>query len=205
MRKRKSSVDGHVPFGCRGAVLLCVMLVLSLCAPDRILAGEMDSPSADSSDPVLERYVGFFEEVYQSFADNYYKIPSRESFDAFLESFRSQIYSQLLQENKSNDYVRWRSAALMVERLRDPEDVFSAFYPPKPAKEYEGTALAMTIEVEDRMELGVQTRAIPEGRVVTFVEPRSDAYEKGLRENDLIARIDEKICKASRMKRWRPC
>jgi C-terminal peptidase prc len=150
-------------------------------------AVKKNKPSAD-----YRKYTDFFEEVYKSFSENYYKPVSRESFDAFLWVFQSKIYSQLLRENKSDDFVRWRSAALLVERLRDPEDIFSAFYPPKPAKKYEGEALAKTVEIEERMELGIRTRPVPQGHVVDFVEPRSGAYEKGLRDNDLIARIDEK-------------
>jgi C-terminal processing protease CtpA/Prc len=170
-------------------LVLTGLFLLLIFVPGGLSAGE-STDDGGAEDGFME-YRSFFEEVYESFAENYYKVPSREIFESFVASFQQNILPQLVSERKSNDYVRWRGAAYLVERLRDQEDVFSAFYPPKPAKEYEGTALAKTIVIDERMELGVRTTAIPEGRLVEFVEPRSDAYEKGLRENDLIARIHE--------------
>lgn len=139
---------------------------------------------------VYQEYVSFLETVFEKMQTHYYKPIKRERFELFLEQFRSKIYQQLDVKSKSVDYIRWRSAALMIEKLKDSEDVFSGFYPPKPAKEYEGDALAKTIEVEERIDLGIRLERTPKGYVVDFLEPRSDAYEKGLRQSDLVKKID---------------
>ena len=86
---------------------------------------------------------------------------------------------------KSDNFIRWRSSALLIEALRDPEDVFSAFYPPKPAKEYEQTALGK------RIDLGVKGEKSGVAYIINHVEPRSDAYAKGLREDDWVLAIGE--------------
>lgn len=153
---------------------------------------KQSAPPAVAEDEAYTAYVDFFKEVFQVVQENYYKPVPPEALDRFIEKFRTKIYSQLKDTGKTADYVRWRSAALLIDSIKDPEDVFSAFYPPEPAKEYEGSALAKTVEIEERMELGVSVKKIPQGFMVDFIEPRSDAYEKGLRENDLLMRIDGK-------------
>ena len=153
-----------------------VMLCLSLCLVYSAVAEE---------DAMYQEYLDFFEEVFQTFQENYYKDINRADFDRFIAKFDEQIYPQLKTEGKSVDFVRWRSASFMVDHLKDQEDVFSAFYPPKPAKEYHQTSLGK------RIDLGIEGEKLPLGYRVTFIEPRSDAYKKGLRENDLLVRINE--------------
>lgn len=131
-----------------------------------------------------QAYIDFFEEVYKTMQENYYGDVSRDEFDRFIKQFDTKIYAQLQGTGKSIDYIRWRSAALLVDFLKSQEDVFSAFYPPKPAKEYEQTALGR------RMDLGIEGEFAQDGFKTTHVEPRSDAYKQGLRQNDLILKID---------------
>ena len=133
-----------------------------------------------------EEYVDFFEKVFDAFQKNYYKHVPRSAFNRFILKFKKKIYPQLKATGKSIDFVRWRSAAYMVEFLRDKEDIFSAFYPPQPAKDYAESSLGK------RIDLGIEGKLLPLGFRVSFVEPRSDAYAKGLRENDLIVRIGDK-------------
>lgn len=133
----------------------------------------------------LEEYIAFFEEVYATMQKNYYQDIPREAFDAFVEKFKTSIYSQLKSEKKSDDYVRWRSAAYLVDNLKSSEDVFSAFYPPEPAKEYEESALGI------KMDLGIDGNAVERGLEVTRVEPRSDAYTQGLREKNIVVAVGE--------------
>lgn len=141
--------------------------------------------AGELADDVYEQYVDYFEKVYQTVADNYYKDIDRSGFDRFIEQFDTKIYANLRETGKSDDFIRWRSSALLVESLRDAEDVFSAFYPPKPAKEYEQTALGK------RIDLGIVGEKKDLAYIVSHVEPRSDAYAKGLRENDWIMMIGE--------------
>lgn len=115
---------------------------------------------------------------------NYYKDIPVEEFKKFLYIFNKRIYPQMKISGKSPDYIKWRSAAYMVEQLRDNEDIFSAFFPPQFVKQYEEKALGKKVD------LGIAGELAGEGFLVKFVEPRSDAYEKGLRENDLVKTID---------------
>jgi len=142
--------------------------------------------ATDIEDPAYRGYIDFFEQVYQTMVENYYMPPSRERFEHFLQQFRTKIYVQLNENGKSIDYIRWRSANLMVEQLRDPEDIFSTFYPPKPAQEYKETALGQ------RVDLGIEGIKTDDGFKTEHIEPRSDAYQKGLRPGDIVLKIDGK-------------
>lgn len=155
--------------------------------------------SKQPEDGAYQQYLGFFEEVYQSMEANYYKGIKREDFDRFIVSFKDNIYNKLTEEGKSNDFIRWRSAAYMVDFLKSPEDIFSAFFPPKPAKEYEETALGKKID------LGIEGKLIDKGYQIEHVEPRSDAYEKGLRPGDLIVKVNKfkaKEFNEEKIKEW---
>lgn len=140
------------------------------------------SSSARQTDDYQE-YTAYFEQVFKTMKENYYETVQQEDFDRFMNAFNSKIYAQLKNEKKSNDYVRWRSAAYLVDFLKSEEDVFSALYPPKPAKEYAKEALG------ERIDLGIDGEQKDAGFLVTHVEPRSDAYAQGLREEDIILKI----------------
>ena len=135
-------------------------------------------------DKDYKQYTDFFEKVYQTFQDNYYLAPNRKIYDHFLKKFNSDIYAQLKSEGKSNDYVRWRSAWYLVDALRSKDDRFTQFYPPKPAVKFQHEALG------EKIDLGIEGKKNDIGFLVTRMEPRADAYDKGLREDDLILKID---------------
>lgn len=139
-----------------------------------------------SSDDSLDWYIQFFEKVYETMEKNYYQPVSRQDYENFVEKFKTGIFSQLKGEGRSSNYVRWRAAALLVEKLKSPEDSFSAFFPPKFAKTFSKEVLGQKVD------LGIEGRLTKEGYLVSRVEPRSDAYQRGLSENDLILRIDKK-------------
>jgi carboxyl-terminal processing protease len=149
-----------------------------------IFRGKKES-ALDQKSKSYGEYMKLFEDVYKTMQENYYQDVSRESFDRFIEKFNTKIYAQLKGEKKSDDYVRWRSAAFLVDHLKSSEDVFSAFYPPEPAKEYEETALGI------QQDLGIEGDVTDAGFKVSRVEPRSDAYVQGLREQNIITGIDE--------------
>ncbi len=137
-----------------------------------------------STDKDYQQYVSFFEKVYKSFEENYYLPPDRKIYDNFLKKFNTKIYAQLKGEGKSSDYVRWRSAWYLVDELKSKDDRFTQFYPPKPAEKFQHEALGQ------RIDLGIEGQKNDIGFLVTRMEPRSDAYEKGLREDDVILKID---------------
>ena len=131
-----------------------------------------------------QEYLSYFEKVYKTFEDNYYLAPDRKVYDDFIEKFNTKIYDQLKSEGKSNDYVKWRSAWFLVDSLKSKDDRFSQLYPPKPAEKFKQEALGQSVD------LGIEGKKIDGGFLITRMEPRSDAYEKGLRENDRLMAID---------------
>ena len=131
-----------------------------------------------------QEYVAYFQKVFKTMRENYYETVRQEDYDRFINAFNTKIFAQLKNEKKSNDYVRWRSAAFLVDFLKSKEDIFSALYPPKSAKEYAKDALG------ERIDLGIDGQKKDTGFLVTHVEPRSDAYTQGLREEDIILKID---------------
>jgi len=136
------------------------------------------------NDPVYKASLALFEEVYKTMLKNYYKGVPVEEFKKFLYIFNKKIYPEMRISGKSPNYIKWRSAAYMVKQLRDDEDIFSAFIPPQFAKKYEEKVLGKKIDLGIEGELGQR------GFMVKFVEPRSNAYEKGLRESDIVKAID---------------
>jgi len=163
---------------------IMVMFFCSLVQDTPALWAKMKKTVPHQNDPAYQKYLDFFEEVYKTMELNYYRPITRDAFNRFRKRFDSTIFPQLKKENKTSDYVKWRSAAYLVDYLKDPEDTFSAFFPPQPAKEYEQKVLGKKID------LGIEGSLIPEGYVVFKIEPRSDAYIKGLRAKDVIRQID---------------
>ena len=149
-------------------------------------AAASDQPVPAPQDARAE-YLQFFEKVFSTMTENYYFPVTRENYDRFLKNFDAKIYPQLQTENKSNNFVKWRSAAYMVEALRDKEDVFTAFYPPQAANKYEQEALGK------RYDLGIEGELTSTGYLVKRIEPRSDAFAKGLQAQDVIVKIADKV------------
>ncbi len=159
------------------AKIACLfILLMSFCAISR--------PVAADPDPEYKQYTDYFEKVYKVFQDNYYLAPDRDIYNHFLQKFNTNIYAQLKSEGKSNDYVRWRSAWYLVDALRSKDDRFTQFYPPKPAVKFQHEALG------EKIDLGIEGKKNDIGFLVTRMEPRSDAYTQGLREDDIILQID---------------
>jgi carboxyl-terminal processing protease len=175
----------------RRIIFLFVFVILSASTPwadETSALKDISSLAAPQAAVPLNQdfkgYVKFLQEVFMTMAKNYYYPVSVDSFKKFLVIFQKKIYPQLKMTHKTDDYIRWRSAAYMVDYLKSPEDIFSAFIPPKPAKKFEQTALGK------KQDLGVEGHLIKEGYELTMVEPRSDAFEKGLREKDIIKELN---------------
>ncbi len=173
---------------------LCLLTFVLLCIhPEVLNAGipekqPLTNPAMNDpyeANPDYQDYLKFFEKVYDTMDKNYYYPVTRQRFNLFLLNFNKKIYAQLKTSGKSVDFIKWRSAAYMVDALKSSEDIFSAFMPPKSAKNYEKEVLGKKID------LGIEGNLTSDGYLVTKIEPRSDAYDKGLREQDLIQQIDK--------------
>ncbi len=166
-------------------VLYCVFLPSYAVAEQA--AVPLDVPVAeDSSSEEYQSYVAFFRQVFETFSKEYYHEVTEADFERFLVMFKEKIYSQLKGENKSNDFVKWRSAAYLVDSLKTQDDMFSSFMPPQVAAEYEQEVLGK------RIDLGIKGHLTDQGYLIEWVESRAEAYELGLRENDLIKKIASK-------------
>lgn len=162
-------------------ILFPLLVIMTFGMPSLSTA---DTPKPAGSHKDYQEYIDFFEKVYKTFDDNYYLAPDRKVYDNFIHKFNTRIYAQLKGEGKSDDYVRWRSAWYLVDSLRSKDDRFTQFYPPKPAVKFKHEALGQKID------LGIEGKKNDAGFLVTRMEPHSDAFEKGLREDDVILKID---------------
>ena len=142
-------------------------------------------PMTSSPDKDYRQYTDYFEKIYKLFQDNYYLVPDRKVYDLFLKKWNNSIYAQLKSEGKSNDYVRWRSAWFLVDALKSKDDKFTGFWPPgKSVTAFHHEVLAQKVD------LGIEGKKGDLGFMVTRLERHADAYDKGLREDDIILQID---------------
>jgi len=132
-----------------------------------------------------QEFLDFFEEVYEVVEKNYYHEVKVRDFMRFIYLFNTKIYGQLKRAGKSKKYIKWRSAAFLVDELKAEDDIFSKFFPPRDAKKFETEVLGK------RIDLGIEGSLTSDGFVVRWVEPRSDAFEKGLRETDIIRALNK--------------
>jgi carboxyl-terminal processing protease len=168
----------------RRFVILQLVVFLCLVVSPNVWAKDQKKKKTQKA---YSQYLDFFEKVFKTMQDNYYQPVSRDVYNQFIEDFNTKIYPQLQSTKKSEDFVRWRSSSILIKRLKSSEDIFSEFYPPKPAQEYKQSALAT------RHDLGIEGKIVAEGYQVTRLEPHADAYASGLREKDILLKIDNNL------------
>ncbi|HLD69761.1 MAG TPA: hypothetical protein VJA17_03250, partial [Candidatus Omnitrophota bacterium] len=150
-------------------------MILSSCRSDGSNIGSPQTPAAQRA-----VYFDFFDKIYKTMEEKYYRPVSREIFEKFLLRFDTQLYAELKKSSQGVRFVKWRSAAYLVDDLKDPGDVFSALIPPKYAEKYEKKVLGKNVD------LGIDGKLNQAGFLVTSLEPRADAYLKGMRVKDII-------------------
>lgn len=133
---------------------------------------------------VYDAYLSSFEEIYRTMQENYFFSVQRQNFDAFIQKFENEIFSQLEDRTKVNDFIMMRSGAFLVDHLKAADDRFSALYPPQAVKEFEQEALGV------RVDLGIEGEMCEQGFCVSFVEPRANATQAGLKSGDIITKIN---------------
>src|SRR3989344_1829746 len=122
---------------------LCSIYIMMTFLLTSALAAQSDSvdPTAaiiapDQSDAVkgvYDQYVECLERVYQTMDENYFRPVRREDFQRFKTKFDNEIYVKIGKKDEKSNFVCWRSAAYLVDHLKDSQDSFSAFFPPKAA------------------------------------------------------------------------
>jgi C-terminal peptidase prc len=137
-----------------------------------------------AQEPDYQQAVQYFAEVFKTMQEHYYQAVPLDDLKRFIYIFNVRIFPQLKVAGKSPEYIKWRSAAHLVEMLREEDDIFSMLFPPQDAVAYEKEVLGK------RVDLGIDGDVTRQGLAVRWVEPRSDAYAKGLRPEDVIYEID---------------
>ena len=174
-------------------ILLVVFILWAMLSPGfaKSLFSHQTTAKSKKVKPTasFDEYVAYFHQVFDIVEANYYVKPDPAKLDQFIIKFKNKIYPALAAEGKSDDYVRWRATWYLVDSLKTTEDKFSQFYPPKPAEKFQHEALGQ------RVDIGIEGDKKEEGFVISRIEPRSDAYEQGLREGDVITRFDERDVK----------
>jgi len=180
---RVSRSPSFVATGC----LLSIVLA-SFCLSCSAAAGEPASipeyNPAYLQNADYKEYHAFCHQVYETMAANYYRPVSQENLKKFLYVFNTILYPRFKAEHVSSNLAKWRSSGHLIDALKAPEDVFSGFYAPQAADQFEQVMLGKNTD------LGIKVESVLEGYRVTHIEPRVDAYEKGLRENDILLAID---------------
>ena len=133
--------------------------------------------------------LSIYNDIYKKMDKNYYKVVLREEFEKFIDEVKSAFQNRILQQNEL-DYFRYVKPIELVTRLKNPQENYSYFYVGPRAEEIENTSSGR------KESLGInEGQLIDKGFKVTEVEPRSDSYEQGLREKDIIIKIGDEFVK----------
>ncbi|HNX90674.1 MAG TPA: S41 family peptidase [Candidatus Omnitrophota bacterium] len=134
-------------------------------------------------------YLDFLATVYDIMEKEYYAPVDRYKYEQYIEMYKRSILSQLNPNDGFVQMIAWRGAGLMIEGLRTPEDHFTAFIPPKIAKEYSKEIYGK------KMDIGISGTMTPKGYSITFVEKRSESFKQGIRTGDMLLEINDKDVK----------
>ncbi len=160
------------------------LFILSILILISFLLSYPSSIDASQNEEIRKQYVEFFGDLFEVMVKNYYYPLEKEDFVRFILWFDQKIYEKVKRRKSLSPLVKWRSAAYMVDFLKQENDTFSAFFPPKPAKKFEKDVLGKKID------LGIEGVLTDEGFLVKRIEPRTDAAKKGLLPEDLIQKIN---------------
>ncbi len=158
-------------------LFLCLLLFF-------VFISTVSAALTSAEQEAYDAYLASFEEVYKTMQENYFFPVQRQDFDMFIKKFDSEIFGQLEDRAKVNDFVMMRSGAFLVDQLKASDDRFSALYPPQAAKEFEQEVLGV------RVDLGIEGDMCEQGFCVSFVEPRANATQAGLKSGDIITKIN---------------
>ncbi|MDD4957077.1 MAG: S41 family peptidase [Candidatus Omnitrophica bacterium] len=125
-------------------------------------------------------YLDFLKKVFDIMDESYYKPVSREVYEEFRKEYITGTLSNIKDRTRKIDRFAQLGAGLLVTKLRDPEDTFTNFIPPEMAEKYKQEIYSYDYG------LGVSGRKVDAAFMVDNVNPRSDAYAKGLRQGNII-------------------
>ena len=138
-------------------------------------------------EPTFAAYVKYFRSAYDIIDKNYYMPVDQKVFDDYIVDFRTRIFEkQLKDKTHLIASVKHVGTGILVARLKDPSDPFSNFFPPQMVKAFKESVLGYGGDI------GIEG-AFKNGRyVISQVEPRSDAFRKGVMISDEIVTVEGK-------------
>jgi len=150
----------------------------------------LPKPDPDLKDTShFEPYLAFLKEIYDTMDREYYLPVSKEVYESFKETYMAKVLSRLRDKEHVIPEIKFWGAGLLVSKLREPEDTFSNFFPPKEAEEFKSEVLGYSLGI------GITGEMTPLGWFVKKVELRSDSYKKGIKPGDTILKINGRAIK----------
>jgi carboxyl-terminal processing protease len=167
-----------------------IVLILALSVPIvfgyiYMLTGSRNVSSDPATLAMQQPYLDFVSRVYDEMDKNYYKPVSRAIYEAFIEKYKQKYLSGIRYTPDRTGRLAHLGAGLLVNELKDPEDTFTNFVPPKEAAEYAKKIYGY----EDG--LGISGDMAGEIFLIANVEARSDAYKQGIRAGNVILAIND--------------
>jgi len=150
----------------------------------KALLNPYPDPQFKPDAPYLAPYHSFLKEVFDKMDAEYYEPVSAETYQKFVSEFDKGVLSRLKDKQNTVKEIKYLGAGLLTQKLKDPNDSFSGFLPPKEAEEFKSSALGYELGI------GVTGKMTKEGYLLQKVELRSDSYQKGIRPGDILLRIN---------------
>ncbi len=163
--------------------IFLLIFVSALLLPSLGVSGKLEKENSAYPEH-YQPYLDFLEKVYKTMNQNYYQPVSKQVYNIYIEKYKKSVLSKLPPTHHKIDRIAYIGAGLMVENLKNSDDEFSSFIPPKEAKEYSKKVYGYAEGI------GITGSKIPKGYLIEDIEIRSDTYEKGIRTGDIILKID---------------
>ncbi len=160
----------------RASALALSLISLASCAQNGGTNAQLDR--------LQKPYLDFIAMVYERMDSEYYKPVSREVYEDFIKNYKKTRLSDVQALTDGTGWLAHLGSGLLVEKLKDPEDTFTNFIPPKEAEEYAKKVYGY------EHGLGISGNMSGDIFVITDVEARSDAYAKGIRPGNAIMAIN---------------
>jgi C-terminal peptidase prc len=136
---------------------------------------------------VFKTYVDYFKSVYDIMEKEYYLPVSKEAFEQYILDFKVKIYEkQVKNRTKIDNNIKHVGTGIMVSKLKDQADPFTNFFPPQMVKQFKESVLGYGGDV------GLEGTLRDERFIITQVEPRSDAFKKGIAIGDEVLKVEGK-------------